>query len=121
MASMESVPATSSSPTTVAAAATKVVLACFGDHKRELNFSSSAQEILSFKRAFLATFSDILESGVEENNLVVQLKSEVWGGEFLDMTDDQSIPNHSVVKVALTSPSASVSCVGYVRCRYSSH
>ena len=117
----ESVPSATSS--TVAAAATidnaatmdaKVVLACFGDHKRELNFSeaSSAQlEVKNLKRAFLAAFSDVIESGVEEKNLVVQLKSEVWGGEFLDITDDQSIPNHSVVKVALTSTSASVSYV----------
>ena len=92
------------------AVTTKVVLACFGDHKRELNFSS-AQEIKSLKQAFLAIFSDVLESGTEEKNVVVQLKSKVWGGEFLDITNGQPIPNHSVVKVALTSPSASVSYV----------
>lgn len=93
------------------AATSKVVLACFGDHKRELSFpeSSSAQEVESLKQAFLAAFSDVVGSGVEEKNLMVQLKSEVWSGEFLDITDYQSIPNHSVVKVALTSPSANVS------------
>ena len=101
----------SESASATAAAATKVVLACFGDHKRELSFpgGSSAQEVKSLKQAFLAAFSDVVESGVEEKSVMVQLKSEVWAGEFLDITDDQPIPNHSVVKVALTSPSASVS------------
>ena len=93
------------------AATSKVVLACFGDHKRELSYpeASSAQEVKNLKQAFLAAFSDVLESGVEENGLMVQLKSEVWAGEFLDITDDQRIPNHSVVKIAVTSPAASVS------------
>lgn len=115
MASMPESVSSATSPTVAAAGAgtTKVVLACFGDHKRELNFSeaSSAQEIKSLKWAFLAAFRDVIASDVEEKNLVVQLKSEIWGGEFLDITDDQSIPNHSVVKVSLTSPSASVSYV----------
>ena len=104
-----SVTSPSTSSTVSGAAATKEVLACFGDHKRVLNFSSTVKEIDDLKRAFLATFSDVLESGVEEKNVVVQLKSEVWGGEFLDITDDQLIPDRSVIKIALTSPSASVS------------
>ena len=62
----------SSATSPTVAAATKVVLACFGDHKWELSFSSSSQEIKNLKQAFLAVFSDVLESGTEEKNVVVQ-------------------------------------------------
>lgn len=64
-----------------------------------LKFSSGspAQEISGLKQAFLISFSDVLESGVEEKNLVVQLKNEIWCGQFLDITDDQTISDHSVV------------------------
>jgi hypothetical protein len=83
-----------SSPTV--AVATKEVLACFGEHKRVLKFRGSsespAQEVSCLKQAFLTTFSDLLpESGVEEKNLTVQLKNEVWHGQFLDVTDGQPI------------------------------
>ena len=109
MASMESGSSATSSP------ATKVVLACFGHHKREVNFSSSyeaAHEIKNLKQAFLATFSDVLESaGAEEKNVVVQVKSELWCGEFVDIAEDHHIQDHSVVQVVLTSPGASVSYV----------
>ena len=73
MASMESGSTSANSPT-VAVAATKEVLARFGEH-RVLKFSSGspAQEISCLKQAFI-TFSDVLENGVEEKILVVQLK-----------------------------------------------
>ena len=108
MASMESGSTSANCPTV---AATKEVLACFGEHKRVLKFSSGspAQEISSLKQAFLITFSDVLENGVEEKNLVVQLKNELWCDQFLDVTDDQIISDRSVVNVALSSPSDSVS------------
>ena len=110
MASMES-----GSTSATVAAATKEVLACFGEHKRVLKFSSGspAQEINSLKQAFLITFSDVLENGVEEKNLVVQLKNELWRDQFLDVSDDQIISNRSVVNVALSSPSDSVSQIVY--------
>ena len=80
-----------------------------------LKFSSGspAQEISSLKQAFLITFSDVLENGVEEKNLVVQLKNELWRDQFLDVTDDQIISDRSVVNVALSSPSDSVSQIVY--------
>ena len=35
-------------------------------------------EVKNLKWAFLAAFSDVIESGVEVNNLVVHLKSMGW-------------------------------------------
>ena len=80
---------------TVASTKLKVVLACFGDHKREVNFdacsSSLAQEVKNLQQAFLETFSDVLDDTEERNVVpVIQLKSEMWGG---DIADDQCIPN----------------------------
>ena len=74
----------------------KTVLACFGERKREVTFSSDAEELQPLLAAVKAAYNDVIKVNGE---LIMQLKSEDWGGEFVDLHKGSTIPNRSVVKV----------------------
>ena len=90
----------------------KKALACYGHHKREVIFDanvSAAQELTNLRAAFLLSFGDMAElKNAEATDLIVQAKSELWSGHFVDV-QDVCIPNHSVVNVILATPAKSVS------------
>ena len=48
----------------------------------------------------LAKFSDVDElSGAEPSTLLLQIKSEEWGGEYVDVTEHSVISNRSVLRL----------------------
>ena len=84
---------------------TKEVLICFGDRKRPVKFVTSEndpdEELPSLTAAAKAAFSDILE---RENTqqLILQIKSERWNGEFVDvLANGNTIPDNSVLQMYL--------------------
>ena len=60
------------------------------------------EEMLEFKKAVLESFRDVLST---TQDLLVQVKSEEWGGEFIDVLD--YIPDKSIVKVRVNSAEVS--------------
>ena len=76
----------------------KQILVCFGERKRAVVFSSGPTveaEKVSLLSAIKEEYKDVLEP---ESNIVLQQKSEVWDGEFVDVGDATSITDRSVVK-----------------------
>ncbi len=75
---------------------TKVMLVNMGDNKRIVPFlaSSRGDDAEALSVAIQATFSDVLLPG---QTFFLQLKSEEWGGAFIDLLQGE-IPDKSVIK-----------------------
>ena len=68
--------------------ATKEVLVELERSKRPVSFVGGVNEIAELKKAVIKQFSDkVTNSG----KLIVQLKSEEWQGEWVDILDGQQI------------------------------
>ena len=83
----------------------KEVLCCLKDHRRCVSYSEGLEDLLSSIRR---VFSDVI-SNTEGCNLLLQAKSERWGGQFVDVMKEEDIPNQSVLKVIVEKPSPKVS------------
>ena len=79
------------------AAAMKEVLVCLGERKRGVSFASGDpdEEREALLQAIVEAFVDVKI----RDDLVLQLKSEEWGGEFVDLKANQEIPDRAVLKV----------------------
>lgn len=44
-------------------------------------------------------FSDVLPPAAASPHLVVQMKQEEWGGEFVDVSENESLPDKSILRV----------------------
>ena len=79
--------------------AVKQALVCLGDRKRSITFLTGVDEKESMLEAIREVFKDVVTLN---NNFLIQLKNEKWGGEFLDLAEetiqDQSIL-HLIVDV----------------------
>ena len=75
----------------------KVVLVSMGVNTRHVSFSTaeSVTDTEALMQAIRTTFKDNLQSGQEFS---LQLKSEEWGGEFIDLQGTQEIADRSVVR-----------------------
>ena len=51
--------------------------------------------------AIRAAFPDVLEASTINANLHIQIKDTAWGGEFVDVKEDQLIADHSVLNVTV--------------------
>ena len=81
----------------------KTVLVAFRDNKRPVTFISDNRETEtdSLICAFKETFADVLgDESIHE--VLLQIKDEDWGGEFVDLQGD-SVSDRAVVKVLLTT------------------
>ena len=76
---------------------TKQVLVRLGVHSRVVRFCSMEDLVPSIRTSF-AGVSELASTSAQ---LVIQLKDEEWGGEFVDLREDQEVPNRSVLKVAI--------------------
>ena len=74
------------------------VLVCYGERKRPLKTSSS---FLALKEAVLAEFTDIFPVERDRCELLFQRKDDSWGGVFVDIVEEEPIPDRSVVKVSV--------------------
>ena len=87
----------------------KSVLVCLNENKREVSFPeglSVEEEKKEFLDAVHSVFSDLLPASPPAP-LTVQVKSEEWDGEFIDIGNETTIQHHSVVKVIPSSASKS--------------
>lgn len=83
----------------------KTVLCCVKERRREVKFSAQEgkSELLSLIEAVKSVFSDVVLTG----RLTLQQRSEDWEGEFLDIQERDTIPNHAVVRCVVEKPSPS--------------
>lgn len=74
-------------------ATTKKVLVKFGDHCRPVQFTGDHDElVLKTKEEFALN---------QQEDLLLQIKDEDWGGEFIDLSASDEIPDKSVLKLVL--------------------
>ena len=73
----------------------KTVLACLGERKREVTFTAEGDKMKALTDAIKRVYADKLQI---DGELVIQLKDENWGGEFVDASTT-TIPDRGVVKV----------------------
>ena len=82
--------------------AMKTVLVTLGDNTRVVSFNNLSSMIQSYgavlTEAVKATFKDVLLPG---RSFFLQLKSEEWGGVFLDLLPNDDIPDKSVIRAVL--------------------
>ena len=74
------------------------VLVCYGERRRPLKTSSS---FLALKEAVLAEFTDMFPVEHDRCELLFQRKDDSWGGVFVDIVEEEPIPDRSVVKVSV--------------------
>ena len=82
---------TESRPSTI------TVLCCVAEHRRQVDFSpEEAQTHLKcLVEAVKCVFSDVI---APTSKLMLQLKSEIWKGEFVDIRETDIITNEAVVR-----------------------
>ena len=79
----------------------KRVLVEIGSNRRPVVFKpESGRELEKLKQAIVESFRDVLNT---TEDLLVQVKSEEWGGEFVDVLDSDSIPDKSIIKARVTT------------------
>ena len=74
-------------------------LVIFGSRKRPITYSPliTKEDIL---QEIINLFSDVDElQFVESSELVLQIKSEEWYGEFVDLIEGSDIPDRSVLQI----------------------
>ena len=90
-----------------------------GENTRIVSFSPSSASPASdppggdvelLLQAIRASFKDILQPG---QTFFLQLKSEEWGGAFVDMLGSDNVADRSVVRAVLKPPSSEVSEIDY--------
>ena len=80
-------------------AATKTVLVCFGERKRPVNI---AQDL---KLAIVIEYEDVLPRSTSSSNksiaekLLLQVKAEEWEGVFVDVKEEDDIPDKLVLRI----------------------
>ena len=82
---------TESRPSTV------TVLCCVAEHRRQVDFTPKEGQthLKCLVEAVKIVFSDVIGSNSE---LILQLKSEVWKGEFVDIRETDTITNGAIVR-----------------------
>ena len=79
--------------------ASKTVLVCFEQWKRPVTFNGGVQVLTE---AMKTAFQDVLPAD-DNSPLVLQVKNEDWGGEFVDVIRDDDISDRSVVRTVFSS------------------
>lgn len=72
----------------------KEVLINYLCYKRPVKFTTG-----ELKKSIVQKFSD--KGLTTQSKLVIQLKSEEWNGEWVDVLEDSVVPDKSVLKVIL--------------------
>ena len=82
----------------------KTVLCRLGERRREVIYrkEDGKAELLTLTEAVRSVFSDVI---AESSRLILQKKNENWEGEFLDIQEAESIPDHTVIRGVVEKPS----------------
>jgi len=90
--------------------AEKKVLVCFGDRKRCVNIPAESENDLEYLNAIaIEVLKDVLPTSAIQ--IFLQLKDEEWGGEFVDIYDNQVIEDRSIVKMVVSEIAEEVNCL----------
>ena len=65
-----------------------------GPHSRVVHFESDRELVPTIRRSFAD-----MPRVASATTLVIQIKDPEWGGEFVDLKEDQAIPDHCVLNV----------------------
>ncbi len=80
----------------------KKVLVIFGDNRRPVSIEGG---VTSLKLSIKEHFSDC---GIKkDDNIAIQIKSEEWGGMFVDLEPNEVIPDKCVINAVYVSSKAS--------------
>ncbi len=79
----------------------KTVLVYFQEHRRPVTFRSGTGDAKALLDAAGQVFADVLEDDTTLSRVLLQVKSEEWDGEFVDV-GDCSIEDKSKVRAVLT-------------------
>ena len=71
--------------------------------KHPVSFVAGSNDLLELKKAIFLKFAD--KRIVSLSSVLVQIKSEEWQGEWIDVLEDEEIPNRSVLKVLVCDES----------------
>ena len=69
------------------------VLVLLGDNTRVVCYNSTKD----LKDSIVETFKDVIEG----QDFFLQVKSEEWGGLFVDLKDDEEVVDKSVIKAVI--------------------
>ncbi len=73
------------------------VLVIFGERRRPLRLTLDGSRGSDLKTAFFEAFEDIVDQGSKEK-FFFQLESDKWGGRFVDLGEEDTLVDNSVVK-----------------------
>ena len=85
----------------------KEVLVGIGERKRPVTFQSSSdpsKEKESLLMAIKDVFKEVL-TDKDEERLILQVKSDRWNGEFVELHGDMVVDNHSIVQLSVDAQS----------------
>ena len=78
----------------------KHILACLGERKRPVEFQTQSDDDSSGRDTLLLSirevFADVLSPDTE---IFLQIKSEEWQGEFVDLGEGAVVPDRAVLRV----------------------
>ena len=74
------------------------MLVSIGENTRSVSFSTLITDTEPLMQAVRVEFNDILQPGQE---FFLQLKSEEWNGEFLDLMGSREIDDKTIVKAVV--------------------
>ncbi len=84
------------------------VLICYGQRRRPTKLSQPTVSYL--KACTMAEFADILPPNIYADKLVFQIQDNDWGGIFVDLTEDSTISDRSIINVLIDHPISPLSC-----------
>ena len=57
------------------------------------------ESILEEQNALLCEAKRVFEIDECDGEMIMQIKSEVWGGEFIDLRNDEAVPDKSILRM----------------------
>ena len=83
------------------AASPTVAVLCFFDGHRcpiDITQTDGKSPLENVEESVRAVFSDLIPTYLQN---ILQINSQVWKGEFVDIRENDSIPNQSIVRVLM--------------------
>ena len=75
------------------------VLVHLGDHSRVVKTEAVVEAV---QTRVLFTFGDVITPETRSEDIILKMKDENWGGVFIDVQDQQPIPDKSVLKAVIS-------------------
>lgn len=76
----------------------KQVLLCYNERKYPMKVSQYVS-ILEEQNALLCEAKRVFDVADCDGEMILQIKSEAWGGEFIDLQTDEAVPDRSILRM----------------------